>query len=147
MAFITITGNAREFNTLIACLVSSEGTPGQLRAKDRLLDDIFKVWPELDQENQSVERIEERSEKALQVRELQIDTQVQGAMAETFLAAIRAPGVKGSRFRLFRQAARLIQVSGWWERNTTQKLQPFQYGDSPENYSDVAPAAEQGVKA
>lgn len=137
MAKFNIEGNALEFNTLVACITTSEGTPGQLRVKDIVLDRIFTAWPELDQDNESVERLDSQNPEAHKARGMVMNTDEQGALAETFLAAIKSKGTNGARFRLFKKAAKLIQISGWWDRQTTEKLSPFKHGDNPEKYSDA----------
>lgn len=141
MAFKKITGNAIEFNTLLTCIGISAGSRGQNLVKDRLLERIFLLWPEMDPDRDDVPRIDNKSPEAKIQRALEIDTEEQGVLAETFLAAVKADTTKTATFSLFRRAARLIQVSKWWDKQTTEKLAPFAgEQDLPEPISDPVPS-------
>lgn len=141
MAKFKISGNAIEFNGLILCIGLCSGTPGQNRAKNLFLDRVFVTWPELNKDNEGTERLDDTNPEAFKARELEMDTEEQGALAETFLAAVK-PQTTGARFRLFTNAAKLIQVTKWWDKQTTEKLVPFKHGDNAQEYSDnPAPAS------
>ncbi len=138
MAKFEITGNAHQFGSLILCIAITQGTPGQMRLKDDVLNRVFKRWPELNKDDETAPRIDEKSEEAMKVRTMELDSTEQGALAETFLSCVKL-GVNGARFRTFRQVSKLIEISTWWEKQTTEKLVPFAYGDTPQNYADRKP--------
>lgn len=141
MAFYNITGNALDFQALMTCLQVSPGTPGQNHAKAEVHDRLLEVWPEFNMKLDKP-RIDDKSAEALKTRTMRLDTEEQGALAECFLAAVKADTTAGARFFLFRDAAKLIQVSGWWIRQVKSRLPPFAEGDNPQSYSDAQPAQE-----
>jgi hypothetical protein len=141
MSSIQISGNALDFKGFMTCIEASTGSPAQNYVKAEVHDRILKVWPEFDH-RKNLARIDDQSEEALKLRTMELDTMEQGALAETFLAAVKPETTKTAAFMLFRGAAQLIQVSGWWTKQVKGKLEPFAAGDKPQFYADPQPAGE-----
>ena len=125
MSFITINGNALDYNVLMGCINGSPGSRGQNKVKDGILIKILSTWPELDGERDDVARIDENSKEARITRAMELDSIEQGVMAETFLEAIKPATTLTARYRLFRRAAEIIKISKWWGKQTTENLAGF----------------------
>lgn len=145
MAFFKIKTNAIEAGILAGCISASSGSRGQNLAKDDFLSRFLEAWPEIDSERDDVGRIDDKAAEAKETREFEMDTIEQGVLAECFLVAVKPDTTTGARFRLFRRAAKLIQVSEWFTNQTREKLAPFAGkadNQTPTHYSDPVPAAD-----